>query len=57
MLKYITKNANAFRTRFAREKKGEIGSFSGESPKMNHIPSFFASEATKNIIMPFLSCT
>jgi hypothetical protein len=32
--------------RFFRKKKGEVVHFSGKARKMNHIPPFFASEAS-----------
>jgi hypothetical protein len=44
----MTKKANAFRTRFARAKKGgKWFIFRAKARKMNHIFSFFASEASK----------
>jgi hypothetical protein len=44
----MTKKANAFRTRFARAKKGgKWFIFRAFARKINHISSFFASEESK----------
>jgi hypothetical protein len=36
----------AFNAHFAREKKGNVVLISGEARNLNHLTSFFASEAS-----------